>query len=916
MLRMIQIKSAAHAEDYFNEALSQTGYYINGQERPGEFKGKIAERLGLTGPATKEVFHDLCNNINPITGQTLTQRNAQDRTVYYDINFHCPKSVTTAYAVYGREDILTAFKESVQETMLDIEADAQTRVRKNGQNENRPTGELLWADFVHLTARPVDDDTTPDPHLHCHCTVFNVTWDDTEQVYKAGQFRDIKRDMPYYQERYYKRLADKLIALGYTIRRTATAFELEGIPQPIIDLFSKRTQEVNRMAKENNITDAAELDQLGAQTRAKKKNDLFVAELKKDWLRQIAELNLNETESGNGDMIRLTTDLPNLSVTPGQCIDHAILQRFERASVAHDRRILAAAYRHSLGCADISLDEVTQAFRQDSRVIQIQDGQKTMCTTLEVLAEEKRMVDLANAGKGQCVPLYITAPPLAVEGDQAEAVTYVLTSTDRVSNVQGGAGTGKTTTLKELVRHIQATGINPIMVAPTANASRDVMRQEGFSNADTVARLLIDPKMQDGLQGGMLIVDEAGLLGVKEMTALMQLVTNKNARLVLFGDTRQHASVIRGDALRILNTVAGIKPAEINKIYRQRHECYRKAVEDIAAGNIQSAFERLEAFNAIIETDPENLNTKLVSDYMEAVKRGKTALVVSPTHRQGEAVTADLRKALRENGSIGPEDRTVTRYINLNYTDAEKADACMYQQGLAIQFNQNLAGIPRGSMWQVNDISNNQVTITGPNDKTLSLPLNKAHQFTVYRKTAIPLAIGDVVTVTRGSFDKNKKRLNNGQSLKVIAINEDGDIELVNPASKVKYCLGKDFGHINHAYTSTSHAAQGKTVDEVFVAQPADTFAASSMKQFYVSVSRARDKVHIYTDDKAALLDHVLEIGDRKAALELIRPDELSHFVARQQAQKEQLSPHLAKIKDLQPERLTIPVKHHAPKPT
>ena len=871
-----------------------------------------SDRLGVTGPATKEVFQSFCRNINPASGQTLTQRTTQNRTVYYDINFHCPKSVSIAYSIYDDDNILAAFQESIHETMLDIEADAQTRIRKNNMNENRRTGELLWADFVHYTSRPVDDDTTPDPHLHCHCTTFNVTWDKDEQIYKAGQFRDIKRDMPYYQERYYKRLADRLVSLGYNIRKTATAFEIDGIDQSLIDLFSKRTKEVNRIAKEMNITDSAQLDKLGAQTRAKKKKHLSMADLKRDWQRQMADLGSVE----GGKLPRLTRNPVNPGiVTPKACIDHAIMQRFERASVAHDRRILATAYRHGIGYTSLSLDEITHEFQQDKRIIRVQDGLKTMCTTHEVLAEERRMVDLARAGKGQFVPLYTKVPLLAVKGDQAEAVSHILTSTDKVSNIQGGAGTGKTTTLKELVGHIHRTGIKTMLVAPTASASRGELREQGFEKADTVAKLMADTDMQNELRDGVLIVDEAGLLGVRDMVALLQLATDKNARLILMGDTRQHASVIRGDALRILNTVAGIKPAEIKKIYRQRHEEHRKAVEDIAAGNIQSGFERLEAFGAIIETDAENLNARLVNDYMKAVRSGKSALVVSPTHAQGEAVTSEIRNALREDGIIGKDDVHVTRYINLNYTEADKADATMYQPGFAVLFNQNLAGIQRGSMWEVQEASNTQVMIATPEGKTLPLPLDKAHQFTVYRKTAIPLAIGDTVIVTRDSFDRNGKRLNNGQSLKVVTVNDDGDIVMINPASRIEYVLGEEFGHINHGYTTTSHAAQGKTVDEVFIAQSAGAFPATNMKQFYVSVSRARDMVHIYTDDKAALLDHVSEIGNRESALELIGPEALSKHIAQHLAPFDQPTKPPPKMTKPQPEPKERPVKPHAPAP-
>ena len=80
---------------------------------------------------------------------------------------------------------------------------------------------------------------------------------------------------------------------------------------------------------------------------------------------------------------------------------------------------------------------------------------------------------------------------------------------------------------------------------------------------------------------------------------------------------------------------------------------------------------------------------------------------------------------------------------------------------------------------------------------------------------------------------------------------------------------------------------RGKTVDEVFISQPASTFAATDAKQFYVSVSRGKEAVSIYTDDKEALLEYASEMGDRQSASELVgnRSNHMDHV---QQQQKEQ----------------------------
>ncbi|HMK06651.1 MAG TPA: MobF family relaxase, partial [Flavobacterium sp.] len=219
MIRMIQSQSAGHAKAYFSEALAKSDYYVSDQELAGFWQGRLADRLGLHQADMKDAFFALCENHHPQTGASLTPRTKEVRKVGYDINFHCPKSVSVLHAFAGDDHILKAFQDSVTETMRAIESDSKTRVRLNGQQDERATGELAWAHFTHQTARPVDG-ALPDPHLHSHCFVFNATWDEVEQRIKAGEFRDIKRDMPYYQAQFHKTLSDKLTDLGYCIRKT------------------------------------------------------------------------------------------------------------------------------------------------------------------------------------------------------------------------------------------------------------------------------------------------------------------------------------------------------------------------------------------------------------------------------------------------------------------------------------------------------------------------------------------------------------------------------------------------------------------------------------------------------------------------------------------------------------------------
>lgn len=867
MIRMIQSSSGEHAKSYFSDALSKSNYYINDQELNGKFNGRIAERLNLEGIATKEKFFALCENVNPNTGESLTQRTIENRTVGYDINFHCPKSVSILHVLSKDDHIMEAFQKSVHETMLDMERDAKTRVRKKGKYEDRSTGELLWTDFVHQTARPVEDHL-PDPHLHAHCFTFNVTWDEKEKQFKAGQFIDIKRDMPYYQARFHKRLSDQLLELGYDIKRTDKSFEVEGVPQRVIDLFSKRTDEIGRVAKEKGITNARELDGLGARTRTKKQKGHSMSELKAAWRKQIAELELEEGEGSKTVRHNHKKDIPK--ITSKECLNHAIQHSFERASVVADRRLLETAYRYGMGDSSVTVEMITEELKKDSSIIHVKEKNRSMCTTKSVLSEEKQMVELARKGKGQVRPLYIEAPEINLEGQAEAVVEHTLTTSDRVTIIRGAAGSGKTTLLKELATHIEKAKTKITLLAPTTQASRGVLRDEGFANAETVAKFLSDPIMQSSIKGQVLAIDEAGLLGTHDMKKVLEIATTQNARLILIGDTRQHSSVVRGDALRILNTVAGIKTAEVSKIYRQKNKDYRQAVQHLSEGNVASAFQKLDEINSIKTIDPLKPNETLIKDYMKVIKKGKTALIVSPTHEQGNSVTNELRKKLRDSKMIGKKELKVKKLSNRNLTVAQKKDARNYKTGNIILFNQNATGIKRGTKWMVEDVQQGQIRICNEAMESKLLPIDKFKSFDVFEKSEIGLSKGDKVSITKNSFDRNKKRMNNGQALEVVSVTKNGKIILRNSKSKTSYKIDKDFGHLSHAYCATSHASQGKTVDEVFISQPASTFAATDSKQFYVSVSRAKDKAHIYTDDKVGLLESASEIGDRQSAIELI----------------------------------------------
>jgi conjugative relaxase-like TrwC/TraI family protein len=223
--------------------LSKSDYYAEKGEIIGHWGGRGAVMLGLYSDVTREAFHSLCHNITPQTSDRLTARNDANRTTGYDWTFSVPKSVSIIHSQTNDRDILTALNIAVHYAMSEAEKDAETRVRKNGESENRTTQNLTWATFTHTDARPVDG--IPDPHLHTHCFVFNATHDPAENQWKAGQFRNLKAEAPYYEALFHNKLAYELQNAGYEIERNERDFEIAGFGRTTIEKFSRRTLEVN-----------------------------------------------------------------------------------------------------------------------------------------------------------------------------------------------------------------------------------------------------------------------------------------------------------------------------------------------------------------------------------------------------------------------------------------------------------------------------------------------------------------------------------------------------------------------------------------------------------------------------------------------------------------------------------------------
>jgi ATP-dependent exoDNAse (exonuclease V) alpha subunit len=353
------------------------------------------------------------------------------------------------------------------------------------------------------------------------------------------------------------------------------------------------------------------------------------------------------------------------------------------------------------------------------------------------------------------------------------------------------------------------------------------------------------------------------------MNKVLQAAESLRARVVLAGDTRQHSSVERGDAMRLLESHGGMKPSILAQIRRQTADWYREAVGLVADGQHRNGFDSLLEKGAVVEiADKDTRHKAIVTDYMQALKDKKSVLAVAPTNSEARAVTGAIRDALKSRKFLSTIERTFTTQTDLKLTEAQKADPASYEVGQVVQFSQNAKGIKRGSRLTVcGHDEKGQVLAADKHGHQKVLPLDFFDRFAVYRTQEIQLAKGDAIRFTQNGFTKDKLRVTNGDLARIAGFTPEGDIVLNNKKGSV---VPKDYSNFSHGYVITSYASQGKTVDRVLIAQAGESLPASSAEQFYVSISRGRESVRVYTDDAESLARAVGKSGQRLAAVELV----------------------------------------------
>ncbi len=877
--------SLANAKAYFEEHLSTGDYYSEGVAVAGQWFGKAAESLHLPETVKRDEFLCLCDNLDPRTGKLLTQRlkttrsevgdDGEERTVanrrvFYDFTFSPPKSVSIAAFIGNDSRIVDAHDRAVRVSLQELERLAATRVRTKGSMSDRPTGNIVAGTFRHDTSRALD------PHLHSHCVVFNATFDPVERRWKALQTLEMVRARKYVENVYYHELARELRAFGYNLKHNARGdFEVQGVSPELCQRFSKRHQEIDEKTREllakkphlakGNVPEIR--NSIAQSERLRKIKSVRLGELRSLWTRQISPAEKEEIASlKHGG-----------SVTPGDrvagnalaAVTWAEEHLFDRHAVMPEYELWRHALEHARG-ENITVEQVrnitqSRGYIRDERT-------PHLVTSKVALEREWEIVCLAKSGIRRFRPLgdAQSIGNASLNSEQRTAVEHILSSRNFLTLFRGGAGTGKSYALKAVGAGLRRAGHHVHVIAPQRQQVMD-LEQDGFSRVQTVSEFLVRKPMPEG---AVVIVDEAGQIGGEQMQRLLHYVRNGRGRLILCGDTRQHGAVQASDALWAIEKYSGLKAAVLNEIRRQdpakaktpterrQIEEYRRAVREASEGNLSKSFDRLDKQSAIIVCSPFDQQDKLAESYVNLNGAGHSVVVVSQTWSEIHKVNGRVRAALRSCHQLGDEEHTVTALESVDLTDAQKRDPRFHTDKTVLVFNQDTAGFRKGETGRLRHITTKGLVVEGET-KIRVIRFEHLSRLAVCQSCEMALASGDRLQLKANARTARGERLVNGELVTVGKVLADGHIRLQDGR-----VLGTAYRRFVRGFAITSYASQGKTVDYVLFSDSA-VRPATNRQQWYVTISRGRRGVRIFTSDKEQLRENICRSGDRGLAMDM-----------------------------------------------
>ena len=556
-----------------------------------------------------------------------------------------------------------------------------------------------------------------------------------------------------------------------------------------------------------------------------------------------------------------------------EAVARAVAHFEERRTVIPERDIRTLALGHAPG--RYRLEEIDRAIERlvaDGELVEtVQRGSDRSFVTDRAVKAERRILKMVKEGRamtgGFAEPETVAArlAEASLTQGQADAVRHIVGEGDRTIGVQGRAGTGKTTMLTQvagLVGREFLTGL-----APSTAAARVLAKETGIPTR-TLQWFLVrygdlsDPvrleRAREDLAGTVLAIDEASMIGTVQMERLLAIADTVGiARVVLVGDTAQLKAVNAGQPFALMQK-AGMATAVMDEVLRQKDPELKEAVAHAREGEAGAAVSRLA--NRVIEHTREELGAQAAEAWLALPPDERDdCAVLAPTHAIRRKINDKIREGLAEEGRLSGRTLVIERLIDRRYTRVEAAEIGNYEPGDTVVFHRDAYGCLADDTCTVTRIEEGRVVLDHADGEERSFRPsgNAARNLGVHETAQIEIRAGDRIRWTRNRrVRRGKPECVNGEEMCVLSIGPRRVRMMAADGTEVSFSRADpQLRHLDHAWSSTVHAAQGRTAPKVIAVLDAGGMANQEM--FYVEVSRASHGFTLLTDDREALVDRL-----------------------------------------------------------
>lgn len=670
---------AADATYYSREAESQgrAAYYLDGQGPVGVWHAPAGD-FGIADgtPVDPVLFQRLYAGLD-VDGNALVTESIKGRIAAYDFVFSAPRSVTLAWAFADpdrKARIEAAQRRAVRAALRLLEREA-TFARRGHNGAILEPVPLTAALFQHGESRPAeheDGKVFADPNLHTHAVIPNMATraDGSVGALFSVAHRDLKLAVGAV---YHSELSAALIELGFGIDRIGRngIFEIAGVDDDLIAYFSARRREIEAELKDHSAssTDAGALAAAIAKSTRQAKDTLDASDREVIWRKVAAERGADV--AGFLNPLQEHGSAYNIELAEGLLAERlaALPAELTAQRSVFERKDLIAAVASALVGTGLPAARIEPAIAQmvaSGTILDIGRGKldHARYTTPEVLVAEEHLSAVATRlvanGTFAIEPTTIAAfcSEAGLSEEQKKAA-LAATSTGALAIIAGAPGSGKTTTLSVIAGAYRSVGRRVLGTASAWRVANTLHNELGIE-ARAIASWREGERHGHAFlkQGDVLVVDEAGLVSLPDMVAMVDRAEQVGAKIVLVGDRKQ-LQPIGGPALSVLEQA--IEATRVEEIVRQHEPWMRNAIRHFGQGRAEEALQAFAAKKRLIEAEGTTATVgAAVQQWNKQRQHGEAPLLLVRTNATSAAISRAVRDVLRQEGVISGPDINFT----------------------------------------------------------------------------------------------------------------------------------------------------------------------------------------------------------------------------------------------------------------